>query len=88
VKFTTFVGFCFGVGSIPLFILLNLSELQTDGWEGLVRVPFILIGTPIAGAINGALAGIVGYPVYRWLAGRVGLRCTGTLYSGHEGDRT
>ena len=76
VKLTTIVGLCFGVVSIPLVLLFGTGNASdSSSW---VVVPFVVIGTPLLGALNGALHGVLGYILYQWLAKRT----KGQTYTG------
>jgi predicted acyltransferase len=67
VKLTTIVGLCFGVVSIPLVLLFGTGNVKDSGsWA--VVVPFVVLLTPIVGAVNGALHGAIGYVLYQWLS--------------------
>lgn len=56
VKFTTFVGLCFGVASIPLVLLFDTGNGKDSG-SWIVVIPLAVLLTPIVGAVNGALQG-------------------------------
>ena len=73
-KMSLLIGFCFGVCSVPLLIVVNYGQL------GLGSAPVFLVGAPIAGTFNGLLAGLIGYPLYYWLSQRVGFKLKGNLY--------
>jgi hypothetical protein len=73
VKFSTIVGLCSGTISVPLFFLLS-----TDASNVAAFIPFLLFIAPLAGALNGALTGFLGYPLYQWLSTRM----KGQTYTG------
>jgi uncharacterized membrane protein YedE/YeeE len=73
-KTSLLIGFCFGVCSVPLVILLNYGQ------AGPMIVPMSLVGTPFAGTLYGLFAGIIGYPLYHWLSSRIGFKLKGNLY--------
>ena len=73
-KTSLLIGFCFGVCSVPLVILFNYSQ------AGPVIIPMSIVGTPFAGVLNGLFAGVIGYPLYHWLSGRIGFKLKGNLY--------
>ncbi|MDZ7789039.1 MAG: hypothetical protein U5L08_00805 [Xanthomonadales bacterium] len=77
-KMSLLIGFCFGVGSVPLLILFNYGQL------GLGSAPIFAFGAPIAGLFNGFLAGLVGFPLYYWLGQGVGFKLAGNLYVGEN----
>ena len=77
VKLTTFVGLCFGVVSVPLVLLFGTGNVKDSGsWA--VVVPFVVLLTPIVGAVNGAIHGALGYVLYKWLSKRT----KGQTYTG------
>jgi hypothetical protein len=74
VRMSFLIGFCSGTGFIPLLVFLNAGAAGKD-----VASTFVLIVlAPLIGALNGALSGLVGYPLYRWLS----LRSKGQSYTG------
>ena len=73
-KISSVIGLCFGVGSIPIIILVNIGK------AGIVVIPIAIIASPIIGLVNGALAGLLGYPVYYWLSNKVGITYKGRLF--------
>ena len=73
-KTSLIIGFCFGVCSVPLVILINYAQ------AGPMIVPMSLLGTPFAGILYGLFAGIIGYPLYHFLSSRIGIKLKGNLY--------
>ena len=75
VRFCTLVGFCAGVGSIPIF-LIGLFSLQiVNGPPTLSRdlpvlIVFVLIGAPLMAAITFAIYALLAYPLYSHLKPR------------------
>ncbi len=45
----------------------------------MVAIPFIIFGSPLLAALNGALMGFIGYPIYRWYSNRVGIVHEGSV---------
>lgn len=80
IKFSTFIGFCYGVVLVPITILTNYSRFQEDPTGWWVTLPLLIVATPIVAALNGALFGFLGYPIYKWLTNRVALTYIGRLY--------
>lgn len=70
VALTTLVGFCAGVVSLPILLLLQIDRMSSDTWWP-ITVAFFVVAPPIAGAVNGALYGALGYPLYRWITKRI-----------------
>ena len=66
------IGFCAGVLGAPIVIVVQADKLFT-GTFWLVPVAIILILAPVLGAINGAIYGALGYPLYRWITRRIDL---------------
>lgn len=86
VKFTTFVGLCFGVVSIPLVLLFDTGNGKDSG-SWIVVIPLAVLLTPIVGAVNGALQGALGYVMYQWLCKRTkGQTYTGIFVGLREGN--
>ena len=72
VGFSSLVGFCAGVVSGPIVLVLQLGKVAAySGW--VFPALLILVGTPIIAAFNGTLMGILAYPLYRWVTRRVDL---------------
>ncbi len=67
VGLTTLVGFCAGLLGAPIVLLMQADRLFADAFW----VAIVLVGSPIAGTLNGALYGALGYPLYRWITRRV-----------------
>ncbi len=86
-KLSTFVGFCAGIGLIPINFLYYFWGLSSgvDDISNVSGVPtlvaFIVVVSPFAGALYGMIVGVVGYPMYRWLSVRVGLVYRGQVHS-------
>ena len=70
VALTTLVGFCAGVLGIPIFLLMQADRIFSDPFS-FFPIGFTVIISPIAGAVNGALYGVLAYPLYRWITKRV-----------------
>lgn len=71
IKLTVLLGFCAGVLSIPVVLLL------TSGM-GKFNVVGVIFSVPISGAIAGLLIAILGYPLYSWIT----VKMDGQIYSG------
>jgi hypothetical protein len=81
VTFTSIAGLCFGIGFIPFCILFNLKNVDS-GNVSLITVIFLsIVASPILFTINGVLAGIIGYPMYKWLTAKVGVVYEGNVYA-------
>ena len=72
VGLTALVGFCAGVLGAPIVVLTQADRLFADAFW-VMPVAFILVVSPIVGALNGALYGALGYPLYRWITRRIDL---------------
>lgn len=71
IKLSAIIGFCAGLVSAPIFVLLNISEV------GISIIPLAFIGTPLVSLLNGALFGFLGYPLYSWLHNKIGINYKG-----------
>ena len=75
VRFCTLVGFCAGVGLIPIF-LIGLFSLQivdgsaTSSRDLPILIVIILIGVPLMAAISFAIYALLAYPLYSRLKPR------------------
>lgn len=75
VRFCTVVGFCAGVGAVPIFVI-GLFALQiVHGSATLSRdlpvlIVFVLIGMPLMSAITFAIYAMLAYPLYSRLKPR------------------
>jgi len=69
------IGFCAGVVSIPLY-LFNIMNSDVGALGAIWLVPI----APIGGLINGALLGILAYPLYWWLSKKVGFTFKGQIF--------
>ena len=74
-KLSALIGFCFGAGSIPIIIIINL------GTAGVMVIPIAIIASPIVGLVNGTLAGLLGYPAYTWISKKIGFTYSGSLFT-------
>lgn len=74
IRISFLIGLCSGAGFIPLIIFLNAEMMAKEPTSIFV----LIILAPLIGALNGALSGLVGYPLYRWLS----LRAKGQSYTG------
>lgn len=74
IRMSSLIGLCSGAGFIPLILFLNAGAAAKDA----VSIVFVILVAPLIGALNGALSGIVGYPLYRWLS----TRSKGQTYAG------
>ncbi len=74
IRMSGLIGLCSGAGFIPLILFLNAGAGSTD----IGSVVFVFLVAPLIGALNGALSGIIGYPLYRWLS----TRSKGQTYAG------
>ena len=73
-KLWLLLGFCAGVGFVPISIFTNdFSEMSF-----LFAVALVLIGVPIMGILTCLMYGLVSYPVYFWIM----KRSKGFRYSG------
>lgn len=70
VALTTLVGFCAGVLGIPIVLLMQADRIFSDSFW-LFPIAFAVLVSPIGAAINGALYGVLGYPLYRWITKRI-----------------
>jgi uncharacterized membrane protein len=73
VKLSALIGFCFGVVSAPIVVMLNMSEI------GISIIPIAFIATPLVSLLNGALFGFLGYPLYSWIHNKVGINYKGSV---------
>ena len=81
VKFTSIAGLCFGIGFIPFIFLFNLKNVDS-GHASLITVTFLsIVASPIVFTINGVVAGIIGYPLYKWLTSKVGVIYEGNVHA-------
>ena len=71
IKLNLLLGFCAGILSVPLIILLYSGA----GTLGIVN---ILIGAPICGVIAGLLITVLGFPLYSWIISKK----NGHVYTG------
>ena len=72
VALTTLVSFCAGVVGVPIVVLMQADMVFSQPiW--LVPLAVIVVATPIVAALNGALYGVLGYPLYRWITKRIDL---------------
>ena len=78
-KTSVLIGFCFGIGAIPVVAVFNYAHM------GPSLVPMSILGGPVIGISYGVVAGLLGYPLYYWLSKNVGFKMTGNLYAG-DGD--
>lgn len=74
IRMSFLIGLCSGVGFIPLIVFLNAATMAKEP----AGIFVLIILAPLIGALNGALSGLVGYPLYRWLS----LRAKGQSYTG------
>jgi len=77
VKLLSLVGFCAGVGTIPIYLILVLviprfiENAQPIPPSDLpLFILFILIAAPVLGLLNFALYAIFAFPLYRLLTNR------------------
>lgn len=75
-KTSVLIGFCFGIGAIPLVAIFNFARV------GASFIPMSILGGPVIGVSYGVLAGLIGYPLYFWLSKNVGFKMTGNVYAG------
>lgn len=76
VKFSTFIGFCFGIVSVPIYLFITIGE--TASLDVGLLIFETVIFTPIVGLANGALMGVFAYPLYSYL----GKKNRGYIYKG------
>ena len=74
IRMSGLIGLCSGTGFIPLILFLNAGSNTNDPGS----IVFVFLFAPLIGALNGALSGIVGYPLYKWLS----TRSKGQTYAG------
>jgi len=74
IRMSGLIGLCSGAGFIPLILFLNAGAAAKD----IGSIVFVILVAPLIGALNGALTGIVGYPLYKWLS----TRSKGQTYTG------
>lgn len=86
IKFCAFLGFCYGVVGAPVGIFLQAGSLQSHPESTIEIVLFTLLLSPAVGTFNGALMGLLGFPLYRWLSNKVGIKYTGNIYMNSQGD--
>lgn len=75
VRFCTLVGFCAGVGIIPIFLIALFSLQIVNGSAASSRdlpilIVLILIGAPLMAAITFAIYALLAYPLYSRLKPR------------------
>ena len=68
-KLSTLLGFCAGIGMIPVILLVQFDKLLTQP----SLIAFTILATPVVGLVNGLLWGLLGYLPYRWLSHRANL---------------
>jgi hypothetical protein len=78
VKFMSLVGFCAGVGSIPIYFVLVVMMPRLIGNSEPIPAHdlpfltlFILVGAPVIAFLNFAFFAILAYPLYRVLTYRI-----------------
>ena len=78
VKFLGLVGFCAGIGSIPIYFVLvlvvprlieNAESIPAHDLPFLIL--FILVGAPVIAFLNFAFFAILAFPLYRMLTNRM-----------------
>lgn len=74
IRISFLIGLCSGAGFIPLLVFLNAGMMTKEP----ASIFVLIVLAPLIGALNGALSGLVGYPLYRWLS----LRAKGQSYTG------
>jgi hypothetical protein len=76
VKFLSLVGFCAGVGTIPVYFLLVLLLPLLENGKPIptadlpVVILAILIAAPLTGFLSFALYAVFAFPLYKWLGNR------------------
>lgn len=79
VKLTTLAGFCYGIVLMPVAFFFNLDNIEAGASELPIFVFFIILGSPVVAALNGALMGVLSFPIYWWLTKRIGFSYSGNL---------
>ena len=74
IRMASLLGLCSGIGFIPLILFLNAGTATNT----ISTILFVFLLAPVIGALNGALSGMVGYPLYKWLS----TRSKGQVYQG------
>ena|SRR5687768_15437824 len=78
VKLQSLVGFCAGIGTIPIYFILvlviprlieNAEPIPSNDLP--ILILFILLAAPVLGLLNFALFAIFAFPLYRVLTNRI-----------------
>ena len=77
--FSTILGFCFGVLSIPIVFISNLIKIG-PGHFFPEMILIVLVGAPATGIMTGVLMGVIGYPIYKWVSGRYSITYSGQAF--------
>ena len=80
VKLCALIGVCAAVCLLPVGVA---QILMAEKFEP-IAIPFILVGFPVAGLLNGAFSGAVSYPVYWWVTEKISFQYTGKLYVSND----
>jgi hypothetical protein len=78
VKFMSLVGFCAGIGGIPIyFVLVLVVPRLFENAESITAhdlpflILFILVGVPVIALLDAAFFAILAFPLYRLLSNRI-----------------
>jgi hypothetical protein len=72
ISMASLIGFCAGVLSVPIY----LGQIFSQGSFGISSILMSIL-LPAIGLLNGALLGVMAYPVYSWLTQKIGFSYTG-----------
>lgn len=71
IKFSAFIGFCFGVVMAPVIIFLVLNDgMERTGMQSMTTAIGVFFIAPLTALLNGAFNGLVSFFFYRWLVER------------------
>lgn len=66
IRMSGVIGLCSGAGFIPLILYLNTATVAKEP----ASIVFVILIAPLIGALNGAVSGLIGYPLYKWWSQR------------------
>lgn len=76
VSLSALIGLCSAILAIPLL----LAKVLFEGSGGGIALLLSIAGPPFSGLLNGALFGVLAYPLYAWVTRRVGFKYKGAVY--------